>query len=183
MWYLKKGRPVLFQKSYTAYLIIRKKEIVLFKSVESELKIIFPAKCLMNLETYSQSSELRTGVPFKHREGKKVLRYPVTSDFECHNSGSPCPGYPRLFGNILAKTRRNLNTWRQIFLCLCILRKKHWQQISIFNTAFNATIRIAWMKLLHFKAYSMILRSSSQNKNLGRKYLMAYFTPLRCMDI
>lgn len=64
---------MLFQKSYTAYLIIRKKEIVLFKSVESKLKIIFPAKCLMNLETYSQSSELRTGVPFKHREGKKYF--------------------------------------------------------------------------------------------------------------
>lgn len=99
--------------------------------------------------------------------GKKVLEYPVTSDFECHNSGSLCSGHSRLFGNILAKTRRNLNTWRQIFLCLCILRKKHWQQISIFNTAFNATIRIAWMKLLHFKGYSMILRSSSQTKILA----------------
>lgn len=61
---------MLFQKSYTAYLIIRKNEIALFKSVESKLKIIFPAKCLMN---FSQSSELRTGVPFKHREGKKYF--------------------------------------------------------------------------------------------------------------
>lgn len=79
---------------------------------------------------------------YKRREGKKVLQYPVTCDFEHHHSGSPCPGHSRLYGNILAKARRNLSTLRQIFPCLCILRKKHWQQISIFNTTFNATIRI-----------------------------------------
>lgn len=63
----------------------------------------------------------------KAQEGNKdkVLQYPVTSDFEQQNSGSPCPGQSRVSGNILVKLRRNLSTLTYTFLWLCILRKKY----------------------------------------------------------
>lgn len=74
MWYLSKDSPLSFQKSYSAYFILREKnKIVLFKSIESNLKIMFPARCLRNSETYRQSSELRVGIPHKHRGGKKYF--------------------------------------------------------------------------------------------------------------
>jgi len=124
-----------------AYFILRKKKELnsLRAVVERKLKIIFPAGCLMNAEIYSQSSELRVGKKYRHREGKEENWMWLDIELKHHNSGSLCPGHSRLYRNISGKARRSLSTLRQMFLCLCILRKKHWQQSRIFNDTIRIT--------------------------------------------